>query len=376
MNTSPNAHVPRRAATESPAAPATRAVRVHLWPRWFDNPYLPNLIASLRTAGVEASSSTPLYLGACRLRAGDWLHLHWPGEAHVHRSRLLYRLHAASVRIQLHALKRRGVRIAWTAHNLVPHDDPHPDLGRRARRELLSITDHVIVHFDGARAELADAFGYHGPCTTVHHPHYIQDYPAPPPRAEARAQLGLPADGFIALAFGRIRPYKGLGVAIEAFQRIAGEPDRLVIAGSRQGDISAELQAAHNDPRIIVRAKKIPDSEVPLYYGAADAAVIAHRAFFTSGSAVLALSMGCPVVGPALHHLADLSGPPRLYAADQTVDDLAAGLAAARDCAQGSDQERLRDWVARYGTWRDAGAQIADVLGSAGPVRIDQADGQ
>lgn len=335
-----------------------------MWPRWFDNPYLPNLIDSLRISGVEVSSSTLLYLGAYRLRAGDWIHLHWPGEAHVHRSRVLYRLHAASIRIQLRALKRRGVRIAWTAHNLVPHDDPHPDLGLRYRRELLAITDHVFIHFDGACAELAEAFAYRGPCTTVPHPHYIDDYPPPPQQADARAQLGLPVRGFIALAFGRIRPYKGLGAAIEAFQRIAGEHDRLIIAGPRQGDVADELRGAHDDPRIIVHDRNIPDSQVPLYYGAADVAVIAHRAFFTSGSAVLALSMGRPVVGPAVHHLADLSGPPRLFAADQTVDGLAAGLASARDFVRGSDHEHVREWVTRYGTWRDAAARTAGVFTS------------
>ena len=356
----------RRPSAPLVAAPSSElSVRVQMWPHWFDNPYLPSLISSLRDSGVEAGSSPLLLFGSRRLRAGDWLHLHWPGETHLHRSRLLYRLRAASIRIRLRALKRRGVRIAWTAHNLVPHDDPHPDLGRRARRDLLAVTDHVFVHFDGACQELADSFGYTGPCTTVHHPHYAEDYQAPPSRAEARAQLGIPVDGFVVLAFGRIRPYKGLGGAIEAFQRIAGESDRLIIAGTRQGDVSSELGSAKSDPRIILRDKHIPDREVPLYYGAADVAVIAHRQFFTSGSAVLALSMGCPVVGPALHHLADLAGPHRLYAFDPAAaDGLAEGLAGARASASVVDHAAVRDWAEHYGTWRDAAASTATVLSS------------
>jgi glycosyltransferase involved in cell wall biosynthesis len=355
----------RTAAINTMAAPPRHDVRVQMWPRWFDNPYLPSLIESLRASGVRAGASPLLYLGAYRLRPGDWLHLHWPGEAHLHKSRLLYRLHAASVRMQLRALKRRGVRIAWTAHNLVPHDDPHPDLGRRARHDLLTMTDHVFVHFDGACAALAETFGYTGPCTTVHHPHYVEDYPAPPSREDARARLGIQTDGFVALAFGRIRPYKGIGNAIEAFQRIAGPNDRLIIAGTRQGDVSEELALAADDPRIMVRAKHIPDSEVPLYYGAADVAVIAHRAFFTSGSAVLALSMGCPVVGPALHHLADLAGPQRLYAVEPSVDGLAAGLAQARAAANTTDHAAVRRWAEQYGSWRDAAVRTAAVLTNA-----------
>lgn len=126
--------------------------------------------------------------------------------------------------------------------------------------------------------------------------------------------------------------------------------------------MSEELRSAQNDPRIILRAKHIPDSEVPLYYGAADVAVIAHREFFTSGSAVLALSMGCPVVGPAVHHLADLAGPQRLYAVDPTTDGLAAALAGARAGASVVDHAAVRDWAERYGTWRDAAVSTATVL--------------
>jgi predicted RNA methylase len=115
----------------------------------------------------------------------------------------------------------------------------------------------------------------------------------------------------------------------------------------------------------MVRAKHIPDSEVPLYYGAADVAVIAHRAFFTSGSAVLALSMGCPVVGPALHHLADLAGPQRLYAVEPSVDGLAAGLAQARAAANTTDHAAVRRWAEQYGSWRDAAVRTAAVLTNA-----------
>lgn len=353
-----------RSVAESATRTGTSRVRVQMWPHWVANPYLPSLISSLQDTGVDAGASPLLYLGARRLRAGDWLHLHWPGETHLHGSRWLYRMRAAAIRLRLQALKRRGVRIAWTAHNLVPHDDPHPDLGRQARRDLLALTDHVFVHFDGAKEQLAETFGYRGPCTTVHHPHYIGDYPAPTPRAEARAELGVPADGFVALAFGRIRPYKGVGNVIEAFQRVAGEQDRLIVAGPPQGDVSTELAIAADDPRIIVHAKHIPDEQVPLYYGAADVAVLGQREFFTSGSAVLALSMGCPVVGPATHHLADLAGGQRIFGVETTVEGLAGGLAQARAAAPTIDHDAVRAWAANYGTWRDAATRTAGVLRS------------
>jgi beta-1,4-mannosyltransferase len=269
------------------------------------------------------------------------------------------------VRAQLHALKRRGVHIAWTAHNLVPHDDPHPDLGRRARSDMLAVVDHVFVHFESARRDLAEAFGYTGPSTVVPHPHFMNAYPPPAPRAAARARLGLPDDGFVALAFGRIRPYKGVGAIIEAFRRIAGERDRLVVAGCREGDVARELALADGDPRIMVHARTIPHDDVPVYFGAADVAVTAHRAFFTSSAAPLALSMGCPIVGPPIHHLADLAGEQRMFPIEDGPDGLAASLAHAREVTPTVNHAAVREWASTLGDWGDAAASISAVFHAA-----------
>ena len=344
----------------------SESVRVLIWPRWFDNPYLPNLRDALRAEGLEVLTPHILNRGAAHLRPGDWLHAHWSTEAHAHQSRWIYVARAELFLNQLRDLKARGVRIAWTAHNLIPHDDPHPDLGFRYRRELLSLVDHVFVHFPSAESVLVEELGYRGPCTVIHHPHYVDSHPAPPPQAEARVRLSLPTEAFIALSFGLIRPYKGIGDIILAFQRMAKDHDRLILAGHPEGEVSEELDLARQDSRIILHAKRIPGSEVPLYFAAADAAVIAHREFFTSGSALLALSMGCPVIGPAVHHLADMAGGHRLFPVDLGVDGLAAGLIRAREESRRVDREALRGWAERYGTWGDLAAISASVFRDGG----------
>ena len=345
--------------------PITRArhdVRVLAWPRWFDNPYLPSLVDGLNREGLRSGSAPMLLAATMRLREGDWLHVHWPGETHTHAARWRYELGARTVHAQLRHLKRRGVRIAWTAHNLLPHDDPHPDLGHRARRDLLGMADHVFVHFEGARGELTREFGYTGPSTVVHHPNYVDAYPAPPPQQAARNALGLPERGFVALAFGRIRPYKGLDTLVAAFRRCAGEDDRLVIAGSPLGPVHPTVKSAADDPRIILRARKIPDAQVPTYFAAADVAAITHRAFFTSGSALLSLSMGCPIVGPPVNHLADLAGDHRLFPADLSTDGLTEALQRAREETPSVDRTAIRGWAREHGTWQTATDTIAAVL--------------
>lgn len=353
---------PAGTATGPPSGHTSRSVQVLEWPRWLTTNYLPKIVDGLRDDGITVSTPYLLAIGSARLQAGDWLHLHWPTESLTHRARWVYTARASAFHHRLRQLKQRGVRIAWTAHNLVPHDDPHPDLGRRFRGELLGLVDHVFIHFPSAQATLAREFGYTGPCTVTHHPHYVDRHPAPPARAAARADLSLPAEAFVALSFGKIRPYKGTGDIIRAFLQIARRDDRLLIAGSPEGEVSEMFRLARLDDRIVLHDRRIPDEDVPTYFAAADAAVISHHAFFTSGSALLALSMGCPLVGPAVHHLADLAGDQRLFPIGPGVDGLAYGLDLAREESHRVDRQSLRNWAEAHGTWRDAATRTAAVF--------------
>ena len=70
----------------------------------------------------------------------------------------------------------------------------------------------------------------------VHNGVSCDDYPAggEVERAEARAHLGLPQEGFIALYYGRLDPEKGIDVLLEAWAKlgIAGTQGRLLVVGS------------------------------------------------------------------------------------------------------------------------------------------------
>jgi beta-1,4-mannosyltransferase len=332
-------------------------VAVHPYPRWIRNPYLLRLTRGLEAHGVDVRWSHLLTSIALTAEPDDWVHLHWPGGKLQSRSRTVYRANLAIFRALLGRLRRNRVRIAWTAHNLFPHDDAHADLAREGRKILVGALDHVFVHFDGAQRTLADELGWRGPVTVTPHGHFADDYPAPPARADARRTLGLPAAGQVALVFGLLRPYKGIGDAVRGFLEVARPDDRLIIAGHPEGDVGAELALAKGDPRVLVHARRIPKDEVPVLFGAADVALLAHRQFFTSGSAVLALSMGVPLVGPAVHHLAAL---PHVTAI--TGGGIAEALVRARDVSV--DPEELRGWARRELSWETSIARTASVLTS------------
>jgi glycosyltransferase involved in cell wall biosynthesis len=335
-------------------------VRVLPWPLWTSNPYLDRFCREIGSRGVEVVMQSRR-AGLRRLDRGDWVHLHWPGGPLISPRRWLYAWRIRRFAAFVRTLKREGLRLAWTAHNLYPHDDPHPDLGRRARHDLIPHLDHVFVHFPSAITTIADELGYRGPTTVIPHGNYIDDYGELGDRSAARAQLGLPADGFVALMLGQLRPYKGIGEAVTAFMAMAGEHDRLVIAGRSIGDIGPELAVAAGDPRVIIRIGHVPAEQIGPYHAAADCFVAAHRSTFTSGSAVMALSLGCPIVGPAVHHLASLGPQPRLWATDGTVQGLAEGL-RQRKAAGPLDREAIREWAREHLSWASAGELAAAVF--------------
>jgi beta-1,4-mannosyltransferase len=330
------------------------------WPLWTSNPYLARFCREIEARGVEVVMQNRR-AGLRRLSAGDWVHLHWPGGPLISSQRWLYAWRVWRFEAFVRSVKRRGLRLAWTAHNLYPHDDPHPDLGRRARHELMPHVDHVFVHFPSAIATIADELGYRGPTTVIPHGNYIDDYGELGDRSAARAQLGLPAEGFVALMLGQLRAYKGIREAVTAFLAMAGEHDRLVIAGRTIGDVGPELAGAAGDPRVIVRLGHVPADQIAPYHAAADCFLAAHRSTFTSGSAVMALSLGCPIVGPSVNHLASLGPEPRLWASDGSVEGLADAL-RRRKAAGPIDRAALREWTREQLSWATAGERAAAVF--------------
>jgi glycosyltransferase involved in cell wall biosynthesis len=100
---------------------------------------------------------------------------------------------------------------------------------------------------------------------------------------------------------------------MKAFAVSGDAQDVLLIAGHpRNQRIARELaDLAGNDPRVLLRPHFVPSDETQLYFRAADLIVLPYHEVLNSGSALLALSFGCPVLVPvagALQELAEWAG--------------------------------------------------------------------
>jgi glycosyltransferase involved in cell wall biosynthesis len=346
------------------------------------NPYQELLYGEMRRLGTEVTyigeltpSQTlnllllPLETAIRRVAGSRLIHLHWvfsftfPG---ARRFPVLRRVAYIWFLIWLRTCHMLGMRLVWTAHNVLPHEPVFPD-DLSARRALARASSLVLCHSQSTLAELA-SLGIVARRSAV-----IQHGPiAPTSSTDSPRALGSDGEPRRFLFFGRVQEYKGVDDLLTAFLAI---PDNvgahLTVAGQcddpglRSGLCAL---AAKGGPRVVLRLGYVPQEEVTPLFAAADVVVLPFRRITTSGSAIVALAHGRPLIVPDLPALADLP--------DQAVlryDRSAEGLADALSTLARADRAILAamsaaavNYVAKT-TWREiaeeTAAQVYLVLG-------------
>lgn len=330
-------------------------------PPYTSNPYLTRLTSALVHRGINVRTHRSLTALCARPQGARWLHLHWPEWLVQHSVRPLYKSRIHLLTLLLDLARSQGLRLAWTAHNLIGHDDLHPDLAVHARRALLSRCDVAFGHFSSAEPDLR-SLGLTRRFVLTPHPHFCDDHPAPfsdlHSRNSFRETLGVGHQHLLLVSAGAIEPYKNLDTVARALRSLPDEKLRWIIAGrARPKALSLIERALSGDSRVTVRAFHHTPDELSRLVASADATLIAYKQFYTSGSAVLSLSLGTPVVGTARNHLAAWRSEPFFVALE---DVSSSGFALALEALRGlGPQARC---AARTFAQRTSWATIADTI--------------
>jgi beta-1,4-mannosyltransferase len=203
-----------------------------------------------------------------------------------------------------------GGRVAWTVHNILPHEarfeaeETHLSAEVAARSEVI----HILVQ---RTAELVAPYFSLPEHRLLHVPHmgYQGAYENHVSALDARNDLGLLAEELVFLVLGAIRPYKGLPELLDAWATLPPDrPRRLVIAGAPadQPGVDALIERAATAPGVLIDARKIPAPEMQTFLRAADLAVLPYRRALNSGALMLALTFGLPAIVPADSGLAEM----------------------------------------------------------------------
>lgn len=276
------------------------------------NPYIANLTSALAREGVEFCPA-PAHLTQAWVRQNrgqiDILHFNWPNYFYA-APQLKDAVDGALLFLRCASLaKDYGYKIVWTVHNVFGHDVEQREVDQLVSVALARMADALIVHCQCARDRIRQFFDRTGDdIFYAPHGNYIQSYPNTISRAEARAALGFGQEEFIYLFFGYVRPYKGVARLVEVFRSLPNQQARLIIAGHpHPTSYVAELRdRAGDDGRIRLDTRLVPVPDVQVYLNAADVVVLPFDSILTSGSLILALSFGRPVIAPAVGAIPEL----------------------------------------------------------------------
>jgi glycosyltransferase involved in cell wall biosynthesis len=335
-------------------------------PYYDDNPYQDELARGVREAGGEVlvgdhTDLFPVLQALGRHGRPDVLHLHWADKLLVSRWRLLTLLRGIVLLCELLVARLLGVDIVWTVHNRFHHERRVPPKYERPfRHGIVRLASGVIVHGEAAKEAVLDAYRlperYRERIHVVPHGNYVEVYENDVDRVAARERLDIPQAAPVFLHLGSIRPYKNVPGLVEAFGRLERDDARLLIVGSAPNDEERRehlLSLCDDDDRVETVFEYVPEEELQLYLNAADVGVYPFTDVLTSGSVVLGLSYGLPIVAPRLGCIPETVAPcdELLYDPDDEhgLQDalersLSADLRSLGDCSR--RRAASLDWLA------------------------------
>jgi glycosyltransferase involved in cell wall biosynthesis len=221
-------------------------------------------------------------LGMARLArlAADVVHLQWLAWPRL--DRVVMRLRAP---------------VVFTAHDLLPRRSASD---RGLWLDLFGRFQRIVVHSERGRALLIELGVPAERLRVIPHP----VFPSHPPRSD---------DGRTLLSLGVIRPYKGLGDAIEATKRVDGA--RLLVVGDPMEPVEAHREAAGGLAEW--RLGYVPEAELDRSLGESTVALFPYRAELDQSGALLrALGAGVPAI---VYDVGGLAEPVRAYDAGRVV---------------------------------------------------------
>jgi len=333
------------------------------------NPYQQLLSQSVASYGVDVQLSDgvgrlPILGAISKWGTPQILHLHWTQGFLTSESRIKSSILAGRFLGELLAVKKKGIKLIWTVHNLLSHE--RQVKGEQYINHMLGhLCNHMIVHSSFGRDAVKEAYrlptNVSEKIHVIPHGHFLDSYDNVVSKQEARAQLGLPADATVFLFFGAIRPYKGVSRLVKAFRKVASPKAYLVIAGKPlNGEIAEEImRACEGDPRIHLCLQNVPAEQIQVYMNASDVTVFPYQDIFTSGSVLLAMSFGKAIIAAQLRYLREVIDPEGalFYRTDDELECMLE-MALTVDLARMGARNRVR---AQSFNWEGIGRRTSEL---------------
>ena len=286
-----------------------------------DNPYVNLLNRGLAHRGHDVQRLTL----KDALRGASICHVHWPDSTFSSGKLLTSVKRGVHLLVCVAVAKVAGARLVWTVHNLWPHERKLPLWWLKLFYVLwCALVDGYIFLGEASRVEFQKLRGpLKKSSAVVLHGHYCDVYKNVTPSSHLKQQLGIRDNHVVFGHYGQVRSYKNIPLLISEFKKISNENYRLIIAGkTRVGDEDLEREIgdlAASDPRILYIPSYIEDEQMLELYQHTNLAIFPYRDVLNSGSAILGLSLACPVLvpdKPSMRELRDQVGADYVFCSD------------------------------------------------------------
>jgi len=186
-------------------------------------------------------------------------------------------------------LRKAGIKIVYTAHNVLPHERCDKDYDYFG--QIYNLVDRIVVHSTNNRLELCSLFKIDESKIDVipmGNFNIFNDFSSE--IKIRRSQFGFTEEDVVFLFFGMIREYKGIEVLLESFNRLNCANAKLLIVGKLGKKYSEDRTFIDSLKKTNIHAvlEYIPNEEVKSYFELCDVAVLPY--INTYQSAVLQLS--------------------------------------------------------------------------------------
>jgi beta-1,4-mannosyltransferase len=244
----------------------------------------------------------------------DLAHVDWPGPIilHTHWFAALFQGAAnpkeAQMRLDqtktaISAFKARtGARLIWTAHNVFPHGNDHPEAFLALRQWIFETFNGLHIMEDDHLAILEQSYERSAPHHfTVPHMLYTGSLPTGVDRATARAHFGIPHGSTVFGYFGSIQAYKRISMIIDARDSLPQDHSVRILIGGVPADQDEvrRLQARIGIRRdVILLPRTIQDHEIQYLHAASDVMVLPYAETLNSGAAMMSASFRKPFLTP------------------------------------------------------------------------------
>lgn len=204
-------------------------------------------------------------------------------------------------------LKKNGVTNFSILDNVIPHERRFGDIA--LTKYFLHQQDAFVVMSETVKNDLLSLIP---DAKYIYFPHPIYDHFGKLlEKKSAQEKLKIPAGKKVLLFFGFIRDYKGLDLLLKSLNLL---PDdyHLIIAGEVYGNFEKYnnlIQDLNLENRITRAVKYISDSEVPLYFSAADVCVLPYKSATQSGIVGISYHFDLPIIATNVGSLNEMIDP-------------------------------------------------------------------